>query len=54
MHRTWIANPVSKLGPDAAEEEVARLVAKKWPSDIRRIEEQMDILKGLLRERGDD
>ncbi len=54
MHRAWIANPLGKLGPDAAVEEVARLVSKKWPSDIRRIEEQMDILKGLLRERGDD
>ena len=54
MRRAWIANPLSKLGADAAADEVARLVSKKWPSDIRRIEEQMDILKGLLRERGDD
>jgi hypothetical protein len=52
MHNAWIANPSSKLGTGATAEEIERLVSKKWPSDIRRIEEQIDILNGLLRERG--
>ena len=50
-HRAWIADPRSKVGPDLAENEVGNLVRKKWPKDISRIEEQIAILRGLLKER---
>ena len=50
-HQAWIADPHSKVGPDATEDEIGNLLRKKWPKDISRIEEQIAILRGLLKER---
>ncbi|MGC3875391.1 hypothetical protein ACPF7Z_19300 [Halomonas sp. GXIMD04776] len=53
LHQAKIKDPAkyvegwSKLDPRQQE----ALVNKKWPSDIRRQEEQRDILKGILSER---
>jgi RHS repeat-associated protein len=52
-HRGWIENPESKnpnfrkLDPRQQE----ALVKKKWPSDIARLQEQIEKLKEVLRER---
>ncbi len=53
-HRDKIANPekhipdFKKLDPRQQE----NLINKKWPSDIQRQSEQLDILEGILKSRG--
>lgn len=53
-HQSKIANPekhipdFKKLDPRQQE----ALVNKKWPSDIQRQSEQLDILEGILKSRG--
>lgn len=53
-HRDKIANPekhipdFKKLDPRQQE----ALVTKKWPGDIQRQSEQLDILEGILKSRG--
>lgn len=51
VHQSWIENPFLKLPPDFPPLEVERLVTKKWPSDIARLEEQKAILQEILKER---
>ena len=51
LHKRWIANPFLKLPPDCSAIEIERLVTKKWPSDIARLEEQREIVLGILREK---
>ena len=49
-HRDKIANP-EKFIPDFKEldpRQQKALLERKWPSDIRRQQQQLDILKGLL------
>lgn len=50
-HKSWVADPFLKLPPDYSAIEIDRLVTKKWPSDIARLEEQRDIVLGILKER---
>lgn len=49
--QAWIANPAVKLGAQADAERVKNLVETKWPKDIRRHREQMEILRGILEAR---
>lgn len=51
LHDRWIKNPFLKLPPDFPPLEIERLVTKKWPSDIARLEEQKEIALGILKER---
>lgn len=51
IHNSWIKNPFLKLPPDYPPPEIERLVTKKWPSDIARLEEQKVIILELLKER---
>jgi YD repeat-containing protein len=52
-HRSWIANPESKIPNFRALDprQQAALINNKWPGDIARQQEQVDILRGLLRDR---
>jgi RHS repeat-associated protein len=49
-HQSWIANPQSRIQNFGALDprQQAALINSKWPSDIARQREQLDILKGLL------
>jgi len=51
MHKSWIENPFLKLPPNYPQNDTEILVKKKWPSDITRLEEQRDVVLGILRER---
>jgi len=51
MHKDWIAQPERKLGPGAPPDKVRNLVEIKWPNDIKRLQAQLDILRGILQER---
>jgi hypothetical protein len=51
MHKSWIENPFLKLPPNYPPKDTDILVKKKWPSDIARLEEQRDVVLGILRER---
>ena len=56
LHERAIRDPYSKI-PNWDELDPRQqdaLVHRKWPSDIRRQKEQLDILKGILRARGND
>jgi hypothetical protein len=49
-HRAWIANPESKI-PNFARldpRQQAALVNSKWPSDVARQMEQIEVLRGLI------
>jgi hypothetical protein len=50
-HEAWITNPYLKFPRDADSEEVRYHQNVKWPSDIARHYEQIDILEGVIRER---
>ncbi len=55
QHRAWIADPALKLG-DLSQfppDQVAHYVQRKWPADMRRQQAQIDVLEGILEERGD-
>ena len=49
-HQSWIANPQSKIPNFGSLDprQQAALINSKWPSDIARQQEQLDILRGLL------
>ncbi len=52
-HRKWIDNPLTKI-PDFGElhpDQQKHLIERKWPQDIQRQQDQMAILKGVLKER---
>lgn len=52
LHKDKIQNP-DKYIPDFMKLDVRQqqaLLQSKWPSDIERLNEQIDVLKGLLRE----
>lgn len=51
QHESWIADPYLKLPPDATEEQIYRLVNKKWPGDIRRNRAYLAIVEGIMRSR---
>jgi hypothetical protein len=50
LHEFWIAKPYSKLPPDTDSRQVADLVNEKWPQDMQRQREQVEILRGILNE----
>lgn len=54
-HEAWIADPVIKLKhlAEMNPEQVRRYVEEKWPADVQRQREHVDILKGILKERED-
>ena len=51
MHKSWIENPFLKLPPNYPLDAIENLIKKKWPSDITRLEEQQDVILGILQER---
>lgn len=51
-HEKWISNPRLKIGDGASEFEIENLVRKKWPKDIERNKAYLDIVLGILRNRG--
>ena len=54
QHEAWIADPWSKCASDHDPEKVLYYQTHKWPSDIARQREQINIIEGVLRERYSD
>lgn len=54
QHEGWIADPWSKCDPGHDPEKVLHYQTRKWPSDIARQREQINIIEGVLRERDRD
>ncbi|MBF0256352.1 MAG: hypothetical protein HQL47_07800 [Gammaproteobacteria bacterium] len=52
-HEEWIANPYIKFPTDAETANVRYHQLKKWPDDIRRQKEQINIIEGVINERTD-
>lgn len=50
-HEQWIDNPYSKLPVQIAPDAALRYQTEKWPSDIKRLRQQAEILRGILNER---
>lgn len=53
-HRLWINNPYLKI-PNFGElhpDRQKNLIERKWPQDIQRHKDQIAILEGILKERG--
>ena len=53
-HQSWIANPWAKCDPGHDPEKVRYYQTKKWPNDIARQREQINIIEGVLHERNSD
>ena len=51
LHQKWIQNPYLKINSNESTARLNALVNKKWPSDIRRLAAQIEVLKGILEER---
>ena len=51
QHRQWIDNPYLKIPADIPTEEVEYLVTTKWPNDIARQRQHIEIIQGVLHER---
>jgi hypothetical protein len=51
LHHSWIKNPYIKLKQDEDMRRIDALVNKKWPDDINRINDEADVLRGLLQEK---
>jgi len=50
-HRAWIVDPTLKVSDDLTDIEIDYLIGRKWPDDIRRLEQERDIMTGILEER---
>jgi ribosomal protein S21 len=50
-HRAWIVDPMLKVSDDLTDIEIDYLIGRKWPDDIRRLEQERDIMTGILEER---
>jgi hypothetical protein len=50
QHEGWIARPEEKLGAGADSVKLAHLVGKKWPRDLERLREQLDIVRSILQQ----
>ncbi len=50
-HQAWITHPELKLPPDITNQELDYLVKRKWPDDIKRLEQERDVMIGILEER---
>lgn len=51
-HEAWIRDPYLKLPEQTPAFDVTNLVSKKWPKDIARNRAYLEIVQGILRERG--
>lgn len=51
LHRAYIAAPLLKVDPGIGELAIQRLVHKKWPKEIERFQQEIEVLRGILRER---
>ena len=51
QHQQWIENPGLKLPEDMPDEERDYYVTTKWPNDIARQRQHIEIIKGVLYER---
>jgi len=54
QHEAWIANPYLKFPPDAEVSAVRWHRERKWPGDIARQRELIEILEGVIHERTDE
>lgn len=54
QHRRWIDDPYSKIPVDTPMDEANHYVTTKWPSDIARQLQHIDIIRGVLHERNID
>ncbi len=52
-HEDKIADPDRHLRPDTPPAQRRHLIETKWPADIVRQREQIEVLQGILRERGE-
>ncbi|MGX2042222.1 hypothetical protein ACWJKU_19145 [Methylocaldum sp. MU1018] len=50
-HRAWIIDPTLKVSDELSDIEIDYLVKRKWPADILRLEQERDIMIGILEER---
>ena len=53
LHAQWIADPYLKFPSDADPCDVSYHRKIKWPNDIARQREQIEILEGVINERTD-
>lgn len=51
QHQQWIRDPYSKLPADTPAEVTDYYVKTKWPGDIERQRQQIDIIRGVINER---
>ena len=51
QHQQWIENPYLKVLTDIPAEERDYYVTTKWPNDIARQRQQIEIITGVLNER---
>ena len=51
QHQRWIDNPYLKIPADIPPEEVDYFVTTKWPNDIARQRQHIEIIRGVLHER---
>lgn len=52
-HQAKIANPQAFVTPGTPASEVRYLVDSKWPKEISGLRQELDVLRGILAERGD-
>lgn len=53
-HQRWIDDPYSKIPVDTPTDEAKYYVTTKWPGDIARQRQHIDIIRGVLHERNID
>ncbi len=51
QHQQWIEDPRLKVPAEMPAEEMNYYVTTKWPNDIARQRQQIDIIRGVLHER---
>jgi hypothetical protein len=51
LHRSYMADPSLKVDPVIGELAVRRLVESKWPKEVKRFEQGIEVLQGILKER---
>jgi hypothetical protein len=51
LHKSYIADPSVKVDSSIGEAALRRLIELKWPKEIQRFEQEIDVLQGILKER---
>lgn len=51
VHQDKIANPANYVNPDLPKPALDALVTRYWPKEIANFEQQINVLKGILREK---